>query len=422
MAPGDVHALGIAGQLDGCLAVGDDGRALTTCLIWMDRRAEAEADVIAADALRRVTGVTLDATHMAAKVRWLKRHAPEARGAARFHQPVSYLVSRLTGAHVFDHGLASTTMVYALAARDYAPELLEAFGIDVAELPDIADAADLAGRLTAQGAALAGLPEGTAVAVGTGDDFSSPLGAGIVAPGRLACVLGTAEVVGALDGAAKVDAAGLVETHSYPGGSFYIENPGWLSGGALAWFREVFRLADFAELDRLAADVAAGAEGVTFIPALSGATAPQWIASARGCFYGLTPAHGAGHMARAVLEGCAFAMRDVIGRLGEMAVPLEAIRLLGGGARSRIWAHIRADCSGLPVEVPVVRDTSPVGAAMCAAVAGGLHDDLVACAGRVGAVAETIEPDTAARGAYDDAYAAYRRLFDSLKPMFAGPN
>ncbi|MFQ5957872.1 MAG: FGGY-family carbohydrate kinase [Alphaproteobacteria bacterium] len=420
VAPGDVRALGIAGQLDGCLAVGGDGRALAPCLIWMDRRAEAEAEVIAAGELRRLTGVTLDATHMAAKVRWLKRHAPEARGAARFHQPVSYLVSRLTGEHVFDHGLASTTMLYALAARDYAPELLQAFEIDAAELPAIADAADMAGRLSAEGATLSGLLEGTAVAVGTGDDFSSPLGAGVVAPGRLACVLGTAEVVGALDATARIDAAGLVETHSYPGGSFYIENPGWLSGGGLAWFREVFRLADFAELDRLAAEVAPGAEGVTFIPALSGAMAPEWIASARACFYGLTPAHGAGHMARAVLEGCAFAMRDVVERLGEMAVPLGAIRLLGGGAKSRIWARIRADCTGLPAEVPVVRDTSPVGAAMCAAVAGGVQDDLVACAGRVGALAETVEPDTAARAAYDEAYDAYRRLFDSLKPMFGG--
>jgi xylulokinase len=410
-----VAALGVAGQLDGCVAVDGDGRALAPCLIWMDRRAEAEAAVVDEDDLRERTGVTRDGTHMAAKIRWLKREVE----AARFHQPVSYLVARLTGAQVFDHGLASTTMLYALDARAFDPDLLAAFEIEAGELPAIAEASDTAGRLTAEGAAIAGLPEGTAVAVGTGDDFSTPLGAGLVAPGRVACVLGTAEVVGALDATAKIDPAGLVETHSYAGGTFYIENPGWLSGGALAWLRPLLRFADFAELDAAAEGVPPGADGVTFLPALSGSTAPEWNASARGCFYGLTPAHGAGHLARAVLEGCAFAMRDVVERLREMAVPAEALLLLGGGARSRVWAGIRADCTGLPAEIPVLRDTSPVGAAMCAAVAAGLQDDLVGCAGLVGAIAETIEPDPARRAAYDDAYGAHHRLFDSLRPMFA---
>ena len=384
----------------------------------MDRRAQAETTVVAADRLRGKTGVTLDASHMAAKIRWLKRELPAARNATRFHQPVSYLVARLTGEHLFDHGLASTTMLYSLKARAFDPELLDAFEIELSELPAIAEAAELAGRLTPDGAALCGLPEGIAVAVGTGDDFSTPLGAGLVAPGRVACVLGTAEVVGALDGTAKIDARGLVETHSYAGGTYFIENPGWLSGGALAWLRQVLRLEDFAELDSLAAGIAPGAEGVTFLPALSGAMAPEWVASARGCFYGLTPAHGAAHLARAALEGCAFAMRDVVARLQNMGVATEALLLLGGGAKSRIWAQIRADCTGLPAEVPALTDTSPVGAAMCAAVAGDLHDSLLDCAALVGEIVATVTPDPDRRAAYDDAYDAYHRLFDSLRPLF----
>lgn len=419
-APGAVRALGIAGQLDGCLAVDAAGRALGPCLIWMDRRAEAEAQAVDAGELRRLTGVTRDATHMAAKIRWLKRNPPPGGRPARFHQPVSYLVARLTGEHVFDHGLASTTMLYGLARRDFEPALLEAFGVAAAELPAIAEAGACAGRLTAAGAALTGLAEGLPVAVGTGDDFSAPLGAGLATPGRVACVLGTAEVVGALDGAPKVDGRGLVETHGYAAGGFFIENPGWLSGGALAWLRELLGLADYAAFDRLAAEAGPGAGGVTFLPTLSGAMAPEWIAAARGCFYGLTPAHGAAQLTRAMLEGCAFAMRDVVERLDELGVALDGLLLLGGGARSRVWAQIRADCTGLPAELPVVTDTSPLGAAICAAVAGGVQPDIASCAALVGAVAETVEPDPAARPAYDAAYGAYRKLFDSLRPMFEG--
>ena len=155
-----------------------------------------------------------------------------------------------------------------------------------------------------------------------------------------------------------------------------------------------------------------------FLPALSGAMAPEWIASARGCFYGLTPAHGAGQLARAALEGCAFAVRDVVERLIALGVTVEGLLLLGGGARSQVWAQIRADCTGLPVQRPALTDTSPLDAAICAAVAGGLHSDIPSCAARIGGDVETVEPDPAARAAYDDAYGAYRRLFDSLRPMF----
>lgn len=413
-----VRALGIAGQLDGCVPTDGDGKALGPCLIWMDRRATRQAEVMEVDALRALTGITRDAGHMAAKIRWLKQHRPEARHAAKFHQPVSYLVSRLTGEAVYDHGLASTTMLYGLEERDYSRVLLQAFGIDPAVLPAIADADSLAGPLTADGAALCGLPAGLPVAVGTGDDFSSPLGAGIVSPGRLICVLGTAEVVGALMSEPLIDWAGLVETHSFPGGNSYLENPGWLSGGAVEWACGLFGLGDAAALDAMAAEIEPGAQGVSFLPALSGAMAPEWVASARACFYGLSPAHGVGHMARAVLEGCAFAMGDVMARLGELGAEMDAIRLLGGGAKSRVWAEIRADCSGLPVEIPVTVDSSPVGAAVCAAVAGGVQADLATCAGLVGALAETIDPNPANRAAYDDAYGAYRRLFTSLGPMF----
>jgi len=419
--PRSVRALGICGQLDGCVAVDREGQALGPCIIWMDRRAEAEVAGLPAERVQGATGVILDATHMAAKARWLKRHAPERTAIRRFHQPVSYLVARLTGAHVFDHGLASTTMAYALGERRFDAGLLGLFDLEEDELPAIAEASDRAGTLHREGAALTGLPAGTPVAVGTGDDFSNPLGAGLVEPGKLACALGTAEVVGALHDHPTIDRRGLVETHGYVGGRFFIENPGWLAGGALAWFIETFRLRDAGELDRLAATAPAGSGGITFLPALSGAMAPEWIEAARGCFYGITSAHGTAHLARAVLEGCAFAMRDVLERLREMGVALGSILLLGGGARSPIWPQIRADLTGLPVAVPAIVDTSPLGAAVLAAVAAGVQPDLVEAARRIATEATIVEPDAARRSAYDDAYGAYLRLFDSLRPMFDGP-
>jgi xylulokinase len=419
----DVAAIGIAGQLDGSVPVDAGGRALGPCLIWMDRRADAGLaalrERVRPEEFRRRTGANLDGSHMAPKMRWQLDHG--LQGAARFHQPVTYLVERLTGEAVMDHGLASTSLAYDLRSSDFADDLLAMFGLDRRLLPRLAPSEAVAGRLTTAGAALTGLPEGVPVAVGTGDDFSTPLGGGIAEPGIVADVLGTAEVVGALDPRPLIDDGGLVETHRYVGSHLhYIENPGWVCGGALEWLRALLGIADFASFDAGAAEAPAGSDGLLFLPALTGAMTPEWIAGARGCFYGLTPSHGVGHLARAALEGTAFGLRDVAERLRALGVATERVRVLGGGARSRLWAQIRADVTGLPVERSAVSDSCAVGAAILAAVAVGAVRDVAAGAAAAGAVAETVEPQAALRGACDDAYGRYRLLFDSLKPMFTG--
>jgi len=278
----DVGAIGISGQLDGCVAVDTHGQPLRAALIWQDKRAVAECTRVDAARLFEVTGQIADASHMAPKMCWLRAHDVEA---ARFHQPVTYLVERLTGAAVIDPAHASTTMLYDLLAGTWSEELLAAFSLEASLLPTLQPATAVAGTLTAAGAELTGLPAGVPVAVGTGDDFATPLGAGIVTPGSIVCALGTAEVVGALADTPVFDIAAtraasdpwralaepMVETHAYPSGAFFVENPGWLSGGAVRWAQRTFGFASDADFDAAAASAPAGADGVTFVPALAGA-------------------------------------------------------------------------------------------------------------------------------------------------------
>jgi xylulokinase len=422
--PADVGALGLAGQLDGCIAVGAEGRPLHPCLIWMDRRAERSLDRvrarIAPETVRARTGANLDGGHMAPKIRWLLDEAPAARAAVLFHQPVSYLVERLTGERVIDHGLASTSLVYDLATGDWADDLLAAFDIERRRLAPLGRSEAMAGRLHAAGARACGLPVGLPVAVGTGDDFSTPLGGGVMRRGVVANVLGTAEVVGALHDRPAIDPTALTETHRYVGaGFYYVENPGWVSGGAVEWLRATLGLPDFAAFDRLAASAPAGSDELVFLPALTGAMTPEWVAGARGCFYGLTPAHGPGHLARAVLEGNAFGLMDVVLALDAMGVATDRLRALGGGARSDLWLQIRADLTGRPVERAPMDDSSAVGAALLAAVAGGSLPDLATAAAGLEGGGAAIEPDRRNAAAYAEAHHRYRRLFAALKPMFA---
>ncbi|HEY5947919.1 MAG TPA: FGGY family carbohydrate kinase, partial [Kofleriaceae bacterium] len=413
----DVDAIALAGQLDGCVAVDVHGMPLRAALIWQDKRAVDQLARCAPARLFELTGQIADASHMAPKAAWLRAHGVTA---ARFHQPVTYLVERLTGAAVIDPAHASTTMLYDLLAGTWSEELLAAFELDAAMLPTLQPATAMAGVVTAAGAKLTGLLAGTPVAVGTGDDFATPLGAGIVTPGSIVCALGTAEVVGALADVPVFDIAAtraasdpwralaepMVETHAYPTGDFFIENPGWLSGGAVRWALRTFGFASDAEFDHAAAAAPAGADGVTFLPALAGAMTPVWRSHARGTLHGLTAAHDRSHIARAILEGLAFASRDVAQRLVALGLPARDVVVLGGGGQSKLWTQIRADALGLPHVVAARTDTCPVGAAMIAAVAIGGLPDLHAAAALAPAHSAAVTPQRS----LDDAYERYRDL------------
>ena len=416
VAPGAIAGLAITGQLDGCIAVDAAGAALHPALIWQDRRAVADAARVDARQLFAVTGQVADAGHMAPKLAWLRR---AVAGAVRFHQPVSYLVERLTGARVMDPALASTTMLFELAAQRWAPALLDAFEVTAEALPAVRPACEVAGVLSAEGARLTGLAVGTPVAVGTGDDFAAPLGAGLVRPGPILCAIGTAEVVGGLAGEPWLDPAAepMVETHAFPTGAFFVENPGWMSGGAVRWAAGMLGLASDRELDELAAAAPVGAGGVTFIPALAGAMTPVWRAHARGTLHGLAAGHERAHIARAVLEGLAFAARDVVVRLAAIGLAADEVLLVGGGAQSRVWSQIRADVIGLPHRVAARSDATPIGAAMIAAVAAGLAPDLGALAARVPPPTTSYLPDAAVGQAAADAYGRYQRLVAQLAPL-----
>lgn len=413
-----IAAVAITGQLDGLVAVDEGGAALGPAWPWLDRRAVAAAARVAPARLRAIAGQVADASHLAAKAHHWDQHG--ARRAAAFHVPVSYLVERLTGARVLDPSHASTTMLYDLAASAWSAELCAVFEIEAARLPAIAPASATAGVVTTAGAAWSGLAVGTPVAVGTGDDFATPLGIGLAADALL-CAVGTAEVVGCRGPIEFRDPIGLVETHPYPASAGFIENPGWSAGGAIAWLAALTGHHPEA-LDRAAAAAGPGADGVRFVPALGGAMVPRWDPVARGAFVGLGPGHGPGHLARAIYEACATAMDTVGGHLRDRGLTWHTIALVGGGAAAETWAQVRADLAGRPVARYAEVDAAPRGAAMLAlAVAEacaladviarappptGWLDPAPELAATYRAIADEVLAATAAIGPLDHAHAA----------------
>ncbi len=418
--------IGLATQVDGVVAVDEETRPLRPAIIWMDRRATRQADAvecrIAPADVRRITGLNLDAYHCAAKIAWIVEMEPDvAKDATAYLLPGSYLVARLTGERVVDHGNASSTMLYDVTTRAWSPRLLDIAGLEAGALGRIADAADVAGVLTERAARDLGLTTACRVVVGTGDEHGAALGAGVVRPGIVCDITGTAEPVGVAALEPVIDPTGLVETHGHADPRvWFIENPGFVSGGSVRWYLDLVG-GDEARLDAEAASVPAGCAGLTFLPALAGSTTPRWDEHARGAFAGLSLGHGRAHLGRAVLEGCTFAMRDLVERIAELGLDSDEIRVVGGGARSETWLQMKADATGRVVRVLGVREATAVGAGYLAGTAAGIFASLDDAIDRLTVLhPRSYVPSAATRAAYDDAYGSYRRVYDALQPLELG--
>lgn len=426
LEPADIQVLCLAAQVDGVVPIDVGGRPLAPAIIWLDRRAEAQAawmaDRVGAERLRSITGLTVDPSHTAPKILWVREQQPDvARAAGAFPPACGYLVRRLTGRLVVDHANASSSLLYDVERRAWSQELLDVTGITAAELGEVAEAGDVAGPLTAEAAELLGLTTGCLVLVGTGDDHAGSLGAGVVVPGLVADVTGTAEPVATCSAVPVLDPSGLVETHAHAvPGHYLVENPGFVSGGSILWLARDVLGTTQAEVLALAASVEPGAGGVLFLPALSGSMAPRWNGAMRGAFAGLSMATTAASLARAVVEGCCFALRDVTDRFGELGLDGTEIRVVGGGARSVDWLQAKADVTGKPVRAVRVPEATALGAALVAAVACGTFADLdEAVKSAVVTDAEPYVPDPATAEVYADAYRRYRALFDGVEGALA---
>ncbi|HEX7222440.1 MAG TPA: FGGY family carbohydrate kinase [Candidatus Limnocylindrales bacterium] len=426
IAAADVGAIGLATQVDGVVAVDADDEPLRPAIIWMDRRAARQADALRAtvdDAeLRAITGLNLDAYHCAPKIAWIRDEEPAiAARAAAYLLPGSYLVARLTGERVVDHANASSTMLYDVTTRDWSPRLLAATGLSAGLLGRVAAAADIAGPLTSAAAQRLGLSESCLVVVGTGDEHGAALGAGVIRPGIICDIVGTAEPVGVAALEPLVDETGLVETHGHADArAWFIENPGFVSGGSVRWFLDAFG-GDEGRLNEEAGRVAVGSDGLTFVPALAGSTTPRWDEYARGSFTGMSLGTGWGALGRALLEGCTFGFRDIVERLDAMGLGADEIRVVGGGAKSETWLQMKADATGRVVRVLDAPEATALGAAYLSATAAGIFaglDEAVAALTALDPVA--YEPDPANRAAYDDAHGRYLRVFAALEPLELG--
>lgn len=413
-APTQVGGIGVTTAL-GTLLADADGTPLSDIVSWQDRRARAEAAetirrVGGADRLYAITGRRIAPELLAPILLWFRAHRPERFRAATVAPSVKdWLVQRLCGEWVTDPTSASYTLLYDVVAGRWSEELAQALGLTGLKLARVRGAAEVAGGLRTEVARRCGLRAGTPVVVGGPDGTVAGIGAGLIRPGVAINVMGTTDVVFAYTDRPCPDAERRLVLNRFPvGEAWTIGGPMAATGGVVPWLRNLTG-ATVDVLNDAARNLQPGAGGLAFLPTLAGSRAPRWEPAERGTLAGLSFDHGAPHLFRALLEGCAIEVAEMFDVFAACNVTVAEVRGVGGGTASELWLQIRASVLDRPIAVPEVVEASSLGAAMLGAVGIGLHSDLeaaashmVRCTRQVAPVPDWVEPYRALRRRYAD--------------------
>ena len=421
----EVEAVGLTGQMHGAVLLDAHRAVLRPAILWNDQRTAAECDeirrLVGAERLIRISGNDAITGFTAPKLLWVRHHEPETWGrVAHLLLPKDYLRLRLTDDYAMDKADGAGTLLFDLAARSWSPELLADLDLDPAWFPPTFEGPQVTGTISAAAAEATGLRKGTPVVAGGGDQAANAVGVGAVSDGATALSLGTSGVIFAATDAPLHEPHGRVHAfcHAVPG-RWHLMSVMLSAAGSLRWFRDALAPGEaFGDVAASAADVEAATDGLFFLPYLTGERSPHHDPLARGAFVGLTLRHDRRHLARAVLEGVAFGLRDGLDLMIDagMVRPGE-IRASGGGLASPTWRQILADVLDAELVTTTTTEGAAFGAAILAAVGSGWFADVPAATAALVRTTPAASPGPG-RAAYASAQAAYRELYPALAPSF----
>jgi xylulokinase len=439
-----IAAIAFDSQMAGVGLIDEDFKPVARFDSWLDMRCQPfieSMDKEAGDRITRLTGCPPTCDH-GPKMLWWKHEQPEIyRRTAKFIMPGTYVAGRIAGLKA-EQAFIDHTYIHFSGFSDaekgiWSDELCERFGLDQGKLPRIVDPCDVIGEVSEQAVGEFGLAAGTLIAAGAGDTAANALGAGIVRPGMLFDVAGTASVLAGCTGKFVADAknrALLTMRSVIPG----LWNPlAYIGGGGLAlrWFRDqVFNTTRaktlpvsedlYPQMIALAETIAPGSEELFFSPHLGGRICPS-SPEMRGAWVGVSWSHTQAHFARAILESIAYEYAYYLKILKQLLPDLKLVeaRVVGGGARSQVWNQIKADVLNVPYQRLKGNEFGAWGAAMIAGKAAGLIDDLASHAGRTAILSgDPASPSPENHAIYEPLIEKYILLEQSLNGFFTKRN
>lgn len=433
-----IVSIAFSGQMQGSTLLGADGEPVDKCMIWMDQRAAAQADMLNSrmnpkDMLDETANYCLP-SYWAPKLLWLKENKPEVfERVKKVVFTKDYLRYRMTGEIATEVSDASCSFLLDMKNRRWSDKMFKITGLprDIVH-ENLLESQHIAGYLKADLAAEWNLTAGIPVIAGGGDQPAGGVGIGVVRTGLIAATIGTSGVVFGCCDTPFIDEqrrAIYSLCHSVPGKYCFLGCT-LGAGGSFKWMRDTFFADKKERLDRegkdvydymtsLAERVSPGSEGLVFLPYLNGESTPHVDPDARGVFFGLSLRHDLGAMCRSVMEGVTYSLRDTIEILRTFGLKINEVRAMGGGAKSPLWRQMQADIYNASVVTMNIEEGPAAGAAIMAAVGAGHFNTIQEACDSILKPVSVTEPIKANVSVYDDYYQTYRSLYVSLKNDFA---
>ena len=427
ISPGDIEGIGIDGQGWSAIPLGADGTVLGNTPIWLDTRATdicSELDTkIGGQSIFNLCGNPLSPSYTQPKIQWFQKHQPELyKRIDKILQSNSYIAYRFTGEITQDISQSYGYFFFDMRKGTYDESMAREMGIDMSMLPPIVPCSEIVGKVTGEAAKKSGLCEGTPVAAGGLDAACGTLGVGVIKPGQ------TQEQGGQAGGMSICLDKYYTDKNLIMG--FHVAPDKWLlqggsvgGGGTLKWLKEsIFPDLSFEQMNTLAESVSPGAEGLIFLPYMSGERSPIWNPNAKGVFYGLDYTKTRAHMVRAVMEGVAFSLRHNIETAENAGAELTVLSSMGGSSNSLVWTQLKSDITAKPIVVPSSDTATTLGAAILAGIGVGAWSSFEDTVTQTVKITREHKPNKNNQKIYDAQYKTYREIYENLKDIMGVKN
>lgn len=425
----DIAGVGLTGQMHSAVFLDKNNEVIRPAILWCDGRTDKECEEITKRVgLKKLLKIARNIAlpgFTAPKILWLKNNEPKAyEKIARVLVTKDYIRFLMTGDFATDVSDASGTLLLDVKKRNWSHEILQALDIPIEWLPDVFESPVVTGKISKEGAKLFGLREGVPVVAGGGDQSAGAVGNGIIKEGEATISLGTSGVVFAPSSVVPKASGATVHAfcHAVPG-MWHTMGVMLSAGGSVQWFRNTMRFGlnskfSYVEMDALAEKSPPGAGGLIFLPYLTGERTPHNDPFARGSFVGISLTTRIEHLARAVLEGVAFGIKDCADLMEKQGVQIEDIYISGGGARSKLWCAIVASVLNKPIMRLDVDEGPAMGASLLAGVGVGVWKNVMEATENLRRVKDKIRPVKKWVETYERIYENFINLYPSLKTYF----
>lgn len=423
--PTRIGGIGVAGQMHGLVALDKDNQVIRPAILWNDGRTAEETvylnDRIGKEFLLEHTGNIAFAGFTAPKLLWMKANEPEAFSRiAKVMLPKDYVNYRLTGQFTTDYSDAGGTLLLDVQHKRWSLEMLNICGLTEENMPELHESYDVIGTILPVVAETLNLPPTVTVVAGAGDNAAAAVGTGCLQEGQCNLSLGTSGTVFLPSNRFLMDKENATHAFCHATGKYHLMGCMLSAASCLKWWtEEICKTTDYAGLQNEISSERLGKNHVYFLPYLMGERAPHNDPYARGTFVGMTMDTSRSDMTQAVLEGVAFAFRDMLEAAKALGLRIEKSTLCGGGAQSDIWKEILSNVLNVRLDLLEEEQGPGLGAAILSGFGRGIYTSLASASEATVRIVGTVEPEQPLVSAYSRCYQRFRMLYPALQGVFA---